>query len=363
MSDAPLRPGLLSFGDASGLVIEFLRTAVPMGLWAVTRRVEGRQVYLQVRDDVYGSEAGESHAWPDSCCRFMVTGEAPQIAPRAMAVPQYARSGAARRLRIGAYAGAVIRDGDGRLFGTLLGLDPEPQPEALARHAPLLQLLATLLGQLLPADRLLVAGPGAAAGVRWADFADPLTGLASRALFTDRLDHAMALQRRDLRTISVLLIGLDTAGAVPEGPGRDRGDLVLAEVGHRLRGCLRAGDTATRLGRDEFAVLIEDGGPPATIARKLVDRLQEPFTVQGATVILGVSIGAAEASPFGASAKPESILADADAALYAAKRAGRGRFEVHHGPDHPAMPAVPGASRAAEGSSTRAVVPSPGQDS
>ncbi|WP_167760936.1 ATP-binding protein [Geodermatophilus sp. DF01_2] len=145
---------LMSFDEASAAVVSFLKTAVPMGSWSVTRVGDGRQVHLTVEDDAYGLTAGDGVDWSDTLCRHMVSGAAPQIAPEAMAVPEYATAGAARRVPIGAYVGVPIRAGDGSLFGTLCGLDPTVQSPALLEQAPVFRMLADLLGRVLEAEEL-----------------------------------------------------------------------------------------------------------------------------------------------------------------------------------------------------------------
>jgi GAF domain-containing protein len=150
----PVGLELMSFEEASAAVVAYLKESIPLGFWSVSQYRDGRQVYLTVQDDVYGAVTGGSHAWSDSFCQFMVTGATPQIAPDAMAVPQYASAGVAQVLPIGAYVGVPIRAGDGQLFGTLCGLDPIKQGPELLAHGPGLELLAMLLGQILLADTL-----------------------------------------------------------------------------------------------------------------------------------------------------------------------------------------------------------------
>lgn len=343
MTDDVPHPGALSFDEASRQVIEVLRSALPMSFWSVSQHVDGCQVHLHVHDEEYGTRPGDSHPWRDALCRHALTGATPRIAPRAMAVPEYAGAGLSAIRRIGAYVGIPIPDGEGGVFGTICGMDPAIRPDDFAANEPLLGLLATLLGQVRLADGLRgdPAHREARPGPR--TLHDPLTGLANRDLFMDRLRHAADLQRRDLRTISVLLVDLDRFRAVNDTLGRAGGDLVLVEAARRLRGLLRVGDTTARLGGDTFAVLIEDGGQAATVAHKLVDVLGQPFAVENTLVTVGASIGVVEVVPFGAATSPETVLAQADAALHTAKRSGRGRFDVHPGdPALDASPPVPG---------------------
>ncbi len=116
-------PEPVSFADACRQVIGHLKAQVPFGVWSVSRFDGARQVHLYLDDDAYGLRPGDALPWGETFCRYMVAGLAPQVAPDAMAVPQYAAVAAAAGMRIGAYAGVPIRDGDGALFGTLCGFD------------------------------------------------------------------------------------------------------------------------------------------------------------------------------------------------------------------------------------------------
>jgi len=160
-------------------------------------------------------------------------------------------------------------------------------------------------------------------------FHDALTGLANRALFRDRLGHAMA-RARGAGGFGVLFIDLDDFKNVNDSLGHAAGDALLREMTARLRLCLREGDTAARLGGDEFAILLEDveGDERCTeIARRLLEALALPFVVDGSEVTTGASIGIAigHAGP----ATPEDLMRNADLALYDAKRSGKNRYAVY----------------------------------
>jgi len=186
-----------------------------------------------------------------------------------------------------------------------------------------------MLGQSLIGERLHAEATEREAKLRWRAFHDPLTGLANRALFRDRLNHAADLQPRDLRTVSVLLLDLDRFKEVNDRFGHGGGDLLLVEVAQRIRGCLRAGDTAARLGGDEFAVLIEGGGQAEVVARKLLQTVHTPIVIEGSEVVIGVSIGVTVVPPAAMTPSPEAVLAQADAAMYEAKRAGRNQYRMY----------------------------------
>jgi diguanylate cyclase (GGDEF)-like protein/PAS domain S-box-containing protein len=164
-------------------------------------------------------------------------------------------------------------------------------------------------------------------------FHDSITGLANRALFRDRVEHALERLTRDADPVSVLFMDLDDFKTINDSLGHAAGDRLLGEVGERLRTCLRTPDTAARLGGDEFAILIEDGGESvgaAAVAGRILQALDGPFLLDGKEVFVRASIGIAT-SGVGRTTGPEGaeeLLRNADVAMYIAKEAGKNRFQV-----------------------------------
>ena len=156
---------------------------------------------------------------------------------------------------------------------------------------------------------------------------DPLTGLPNRLMFRDRLEHAMQRADRARTQLALLFLDLDRFKRVNDSLGHTVGDDLLRSVAERLSKVLRRDDTLARLGGDEFTVLIEglsEGDHAAHIAEKLVDALIEPFLVQGHELVVGASIGI---SIYPRDARStETLLRNADAAMYRAKDAGRNTF-------------------------------------
>ena len=167
---------------------------------------------------------------------------------------------------------------------------------------------------------------------------DSLTDLANRALFMDRLDHALARAARHRRKIAVLFLDLDNFKAVNDSLGHEAGDRLLLHVARRLRGCLRAEDTIARLGGDEFVVLIEDVSDvdgACIVADRVIAELQSPCAVGGRQVLVRASIGIALSGPD--LRGPDELLRNADMAMYLAKGRRQGRYEVFEPNMHAAV--------------------------
>ena len=150
---------------------------------------------------------------------------------------------------------------------------------------------------------------------------DPLTGLANRTLFNDRLAHAMMLRSRGGGSVAVVSLDLDDFKLVNDSLGHPTADHVLVEVGRRISASIRNGDTAARLGGDEFAILLEEPIDDAhVVVRRVVEAIDRPFGIDGQDLLMRPSIGVAIASPAEPEVSAEQLLKRADAAMYAAKR-------------------------------------------
>jgi diguanylate cyclase (GGDEF)-like protein/PAS domain S-box-containing protein len=160
---------------------------------------------------------------------------------------------------------------------------------------------------------------------------DTLTGLPNRALFSDRLRHAMDRTRRDTGKVAVLLMDLDDFKLVNDSLGHSAGDELLVEVGERLLASIRAGDTAARLGGDEFAVLLEnlaDVDEAERVAERISDSLRPPFVLGERETLVTASIGIALGGTTDTKSDPENLMRDADVAMYRAKHSGKARYAL-----------------------------------
>ena len=166
---------------------------------------------------------------------------------------------------------------------------------------------------------------------------DSLTGLSNRALFNDRLEQALARRARLSGCVAVMIVDLDGFKDVNDSLGHLVGDALLIAVADRFRTRLRDSDTIARLGGDEFAILVDslDAADRAgTVAQRVLDALVEPLALPDQDVAIGASVGIALTGDGGASA--DRLLADADAAMYQAKRAGKGCYRVFRADMHAA---------------------------
>ena len=158
---------------------------------------------------------------------------------------------------------------------------------------------------------------------------DDLTGLPNRALFADRLQQAIDRSNRDQTLRAVLFLDLDHFKVVNDSLGHKSGDELLITVARRLQACLRPGDTAARLGGDEFTVLLDgisDIGDAIRVSERIAEALEEPIELGWRQVFISVSAGIALMED--GSQRPDTLLRNADVAMYEAKKEGKGGCKV-----------------------------------
>ncbi len=243
--------------------------------------------------------------------------------------------------RLGQAALAIVHPED-REFGERLFADVMRTPgaqvsgEMRVRHADgswraIEAVLKNLLddpavGGVVVNYRDVTARKGLEEELRRQAFHDSFTGLANRALFADRLEHALARTHRFGQAIAVLFIDLDDFKTVNDSLGHGEGDQLLIAVAERLVGAVRGGDTIARMGGDEFAVLIEDPAEaeaPTAVAQRLLTALEAPFERGAKELFVHASIGVAASTSRTQTA--DQLLRDADVSMYMAKTNGKNR--------------------------------------
>jgi diguanylate cyclase (GGDEF)-like protein/PAS domain S-box-containing protein len=161
-------------------------------------------------------------------------------------------------------------------------------------------------------------------------FHDPVTGLANRALFGERVRHASARALREGGGVGVVFLDLDDFKTVNDSLGHAAGDEVLTEFAKRLEGVIRASDTAARFGGDEFAVLLEsvrNAEEAVETADRVLEAMAVPLRVGHKELVLRASMGISLAEP-GTVVEAEELIRNADAAMYNAKRDGKGGYRL-----------------------------------
>jgi diguanylate cyclase (GGDEF)-like protein len=162
---------------------------------------------------------------------------------------------------------------------------------------------------------------------------DPLTGLANRSLFSERLVGAMSRHRDQGRPYALVLVDLDDFKVINDSLGHAAGDRLLRAVGERLRHCVRTADTVARLGGDEFAVVLEGAiDTPTIVGQRILEALRQPFRIDGRVLSIGASLGVVEPRPDEIDLTADALMRRADGAMYVGKRRGKG-VAIHYRPE------------------------------
>lgn len=229
------------------------------------------------------------------------------------ALPQLAGIGLERAMA------APVRDGD-----VVIGSITVATTRADIRFGPLEQ---EVLSSFAEHASLAITDAKRVDHIQKLAFHDELTGLPNRGLFRERLEQALIQARRRGGDVAVLFLDLDRFKTINDSLGHAAGDQLLVAVAERLRGCLRDEDTASRLGGDEFAILAHcDGAGAAEVAERILRSMEPSFMIDSREVSATASIGIALDA--GGLAKAETMLRDADIAMYRAKFGRGGGYVV-----------------------------------
>jgi diguanylate cyclase (GGDEF)-like protein/PAS domain S-box-containing protein len=235
--------------------------------------------------------------------------------------PKFRRGPAARKAGLHAALGfpvVIVED----FYGVMEFFATEVRPP----NAGLMEFARQLGSQI----GQFIARIEAEQNLRFVATHDALTLLPNRTMFGDRLSQALAQAHRYNRHLALLFVDLDGFKTVNDTLGHDAGDMLLREVGARLRACLREGDVIGRIGGDEFVVLIEEFGALeqiALVARKIIDTVAQPVPVHGQECRVTASIGIAAYPQDGKDS--QTLLKNADGAMYRAKELGKNRFQFY----------------------------------
>ncbi|HKJ24549.1 MAG TPA: GGDEF domain-containing protein, partial [Myxococcota bacterium] len=190
---------------------------------------------------------------------------------------------------------------------------------------------ARILGHAIERQRIMLELHEAREREQYLATHDALTGIPNRALFYDRLAHALAAASRYGNTLAILFLDLDDFKAVNDALGHEAGDRLLHEVARRVAGIVRKSDTVARIGGDEFTVILTQIGKPedaARVARTMLQRIAVPVRLVGdgehrVHASIGIAIHPADGE------RADTLVRNADAAMYAAKQGGGNRFAFY----------------------------------
>ena len=314
---APDRVTTPRFDAACALAIGHLTRVAPLGMWAITRVVNGQQLMLAIDAPAYDIVAGARFPFADSMCRFMVSGTAPQIAPRVEDVADYAAAAAIAPIPVRAYLGAPIVWANGELFGTVCGCDPHPQPDSLREHQQVLELVSGLLSAVLDADTIATTTARELELARRHAETDTLTGLLNRRGWDHYLRTEESRYRRFGDQACILVVDLDQVKTVNDTYGHAAGDHYIRRAAHVLAASVRTTDVVARLGGDEFGIIAVGASP--TQAGELVTRLEDALRRAGIDACTGYA-------PYHPAAGLSAAWDNADQAMYRQKRRKHARL-------------------------------------
>ncbi|RZU98322.1 GGDEF domain-containing protein [Spiribacter vilamensis] len=312
----PLVQPFEDFESASRAVLAYLHEQIGMGLWMMTRTEGDDWIILQTDDRFYALDEGSVLRWSDSYCSRMVNNEAPRFAPDAMGFSAYATAPINQTVQIGAYVGVPIQREDGTLFGTLCGISPDTQDEAITRQEPTVTLLARLLGTVLDRDLKAIDDQRRHERAQTEAHTDYLTGL------NNRRGWESAVAQEELRTahygepVGVLVIDLDGLKPVNDEQGHEAGDALIRGAAGALREAVRPNDVVARLGGDEFGVLAFNCNP--NCIEGVVERVRAALEASE----VSASIGSAIHYP---ARRFNQTVGEADGRMYADKFSRRDR--------------------------------------
>jgi diguanylate cyclase (GGDEF)-like protein len=288
--------------------------------------LEGRRrlrvVAVKGNDNLRGEEvelgAGVAGYVAEEMEPLLITGEADRSMFRNLAVR-------AQRVESGMSVPLVSRE---EVLG-VINLNAAPGRQFTEYDLRAVSLFAEHAAVAITNARLYEMERAHTAELTYRAFHDPLTRLANRALFVERVEEALAENVGSPRRVAVLFLDLDNFKTVNDSLGHAAGDRLLVAVAGRIEGSLGHADIAARFGGDEFAVLLHDAVDDfavTTAANRILESLRSPFSIGGHEVFIGASIGIA--LPSGEDETVDELLRNADVAMYMAKDGGKGRFAV-----------------------------------
>lgn len=277
-----------NFESASIRALTFLRQKLGFQLCMVTRAEGNDWTVLHSDDKGYGVVPGDVFNWDDSFCCEMVKGLGPNIAADANQVPAYAAAEIGRKIPIGAYIGVPLRFADGRLFGTLCGIDPSVQPDDICEHQELIEVLGEMLSTILQMELRVDEEERRAERFQAQALTDALTGLYNRGGWEQLLAKEEARYQRYRQSSVVIVVDLDELKTVNDLQGHAAGDSLIKRAASALQAASRSEDVVARLGGDEFGII--GVGCDLAAGQVLCSRLEAALDAEGIKASYGLAV-------------------------------------------------------------------------
>ncbi|QUN70145.1 MULTISPECIES: sensor domain-containing diguanylate cyclase [Pseudomonas] len=277
-----------NFESASIRALTFLRQKLGFQLCMVTRAEGNDWTVLHSDDKGYGVVPGDVFNWDDSFCCEMVKGLGPNIAADANQVPAYAAAEIGRKIPIGAYIGVPLRFADGRLFGTLCGIDPSVQPDDICEHQELIEVLGEMLSTILQMELRVDEEERRAERFQAQALTDALTGLYNRGGWEQLLAKEEARYQRYRQSSVVIVVDLDELKTVNDLQGHAAGDSLIKRAASALQAASRSEDVVARLGGDEFGII--GVGCDLAAGHALCSRLEAALDAEGIKASYGLAV-------------------------------------------------------------------------
>lgn len=242
--------------EAARSILEFLHNRLGFSLWMVTVPHEDKLEVVVCEDHGYNIKDGHVFRWKDSICYRMIRGQGPNIAPRSNDVPAYRDSPIGQQVTIGAYIGFPLISADGKLYGTLCAIDPEPQPDSILKEKELILMQTRLLSALLDMEQKQKIFSEELRREHKRSLLDELTGIYNRRGWEENLTIEEERCQRYGCPAAVIIVDLDDLKNINDKKGHVEGDLLLQKTADCLRHVVRPFDIVARIGGDEFALLI-----------------------------------------------------------------------------------------------------------
>ncbi|WP_020406442.1 sensor domain-containing diguanylate cyclase [Hahella ganghwensis] len=279
------------FEVACRAVLAFLHDRLGFDMWMMTRANGEDWIILQTEDYSYYIEEGTTLKWTDSFCSLMMENKGPRVAPCSRDIEAYVKAPIARQMNIGAYFGVPVLQEDGRLFGTLCAIDPEPQPQSIEAELPLVELLASLLGSILSKELKALDQERRFKLTLSVDLMDETTTLPNRRAWDQAVAREEYIASRYGSPICVAALEIVQKGVESQN-GNPAYVSQARSVAFSLQKTLPSSAFIAKVGEGVFGVLMPEYS--RAMASPILERSVEALQLEGIPMRYGMSMRRSE---------------------------------------------------------------------